>query len=128
MQIHPRLPIIEPRALDDPRDQVIDLNPQVKDRIGLQSEAVDILDPLRVGAAHDGPGHEGIDVPICENDKSRPKRGDHLVLQSIREVGRIKEAHGDATQGMAFLGLAQPLTGQGRAGHAGIQHRVAGIF
>src|SRR5918996_2302119 len=128
MEIHPGLPMVKACALQDSRDEVVDLNTQIKNRIRLEREAINLSQPFRIGAANDRPSHERINVAIRKHDEPCPQSWNDFVLQAVGEIRGVKKAHGDATQRMTLLGLLEPLPGQSGPGHPGVQYSVTAIF
>jgi hypothetical protein len=68
---------------------------------------------------------DGEDVAVGQHHEPGAQSGDDFVLQAVGEVGGVIERHRDGAQGVALLGLLDGLSGQRRAGHAGVQDRVA---
>src|SRR6185436_19034395 len=72
--------------------------------------------------------HQRIDVAVGKHDETGAQRRNDFVLQAIGKIGGVKQAHGNAAQGMPFLRLLESLAGQGRAGHPGVENRVTVVL
>src|ERR1051326_5030830 len=62
--IHARFPIIEAASAQDTPNQRVQINIEIKDGIGLQSQPIDLLNPIALRAADNGPRHQRIDIAV----------------------------------------------------------------
>ena len=67
---------------------------KVKDRIGNERDAVDVLHPLLVHAAHDVASHQRVDVAICQDHEAGAQCRNNNIFQLIGKVGGVEEAQG----------------------------------
>jgi hypothetical protein len=63
-------------------------------------------------------------APRGEHDEAGPERGHDLALEAVGEIGRVEEIVGVRRERVAFLGAADALLGQVRAGEPGLGHGV----
>ena len=55
-------------------------------------------------APHRAPGHEGVDVAVCEHYVPGLEGGDDVVLEPVGEVGGVEEREGLLAQRELLLG------------------------
>ena len=125
-QVHAALPVVERAAAQHhARYQRLHAGAQIVRGVRREGEPGHLFDPPAVFAAGDGARHDRVDVPVDKHHEARAQRRNNLVLQPVREVGGVKERHGDRAEGVAFLGHLDALARQRRARHAGVEHGVS---
>src|SRR5208337_1028679 len=117
--------IVKPAGEDHAGNEVVYADSQIENSIRLQREAVHIMEPGWVEAAHNSSSHQRIDITIGKHHKSGAQRRDNLVFESIRKIRSVKKAQGNASQGMYLFGLLNSPSRQLGTLDAGIQHSVS---
>src|SRR5439155_23184183 len=64
MQVHAGFPVIEPTREDDSRHQVVHADTQVEYGIGLQSKAVNVVDPRGINTTHHRACDQRVDIAV----------------------------------------------------------------
>ena len=83
--VHAGFPVVEPARENHPRDQLLDVQPQVEDCVGNQRGAVNAANPRRVHAANDRARHQRIDVAVGEHDEARAQARESLRSRGDRQ-------------------------------------------
>ena len=82
---------------------------EIKDRVRLQGDAVEVLQPGLVHAAHHVARHERVDVTVGQDNKAGFQRRQDDVLELVGKIRGVEQAERGAAQDVALLRLLQFL-------------------
>src|SRR5262245_33765226 len=127
--IHARLPIVEHRVLPEVAfNKYLRTNSNVEDCIRYKSNAVDLLNPVRLHAADDRARHELVYVPVRQDDKARTQCRQYSVLELICKVGCVEQAERTCPENVALHCGLEFTTNEAGALQTDICRRIAAPF
>src|ERR1051325_10550775 len=125
-EVHAAFPIIERGALGEVAlHKFLGGDVEVKDRVGHEGDAVNVLQPFLIHAADEVTGHERVDVAVGQHHQAGAQAGQDDILQLISEVGRIKQAERGMAEDVSVLRLVEFLAHESGALEADLHGGVA---